>query len=136
MMSITARGIYHNLNDSEYAISNTDIAFFFSSKTYLNKFMEEHDEFRLDFRKRLERVIELNEENTDLLADIHFYRDIEKRGFRVESLNYISTEQGVRRGINWQELHRYALVKMTEKNTTSWSLVQGEKLNDFKINLE
>src|SRR6185312_216669 len=124
-MAKTKRGIYHNLNESEYATSNTEVAFFFSSKFYLGKFMEEHKEYRIEFRERMARAMIVDGFNTDLLADIHFYKEIEKRGFRVvisdETLIKVGgMEFDNRRGIKWESVHLFALRKMTEKNTLEW----------------
>jgi len=115
---MTKRGIFHNLHETEYATSNNEVAFFFSSITYQYKFMEEYKEYRESFRKRIAKAMNVNEINTSLLADVHFYKEIEKRGFRV-TIN--GREQ------QWRELHQFALTKMTEKNTLDWHVTQKLK---------
>lgn len=77
-MPSTKRGIFHNIRESKYTISNGDIVFFFSSETYRNKFMEGYKDNRENF------VPENNDEKpVSLVADIYFYLCIEKRGFYV-----------------------------------------------------
>lgn len=123
---MTRRGIYHNLNESEYATSNGEVAFFFSSRLYLGKFLDEYVQHRIDFRERIGRAIKVKGMNTDLLADIHLYKEIEKRGFRAFLFNEMAKNVDyssilIEKGdVDWQELHQYALVKMTEKNTLDW----------------
>lgn len=119
-MSVTARGIYHNLNESEYAISNTDVAFFFSSKLYRCKFLEEHKEYRIEFRERLARAMDVEGMNTDFLSDIYFYRQVEKRGFRV-----VKEDEGG--NFWWDGLHRYALARTIRKNTLEWLEMHVQK---------
>lgn len=135
-MSKTQRGVYHNLYKSEYAISNGEIAFYFSSRFYLNKFIDEYKDNRELFRQRLSRAMKIENINTNLLADINFYKGIEKRGFRcvlildeIDELKYgeIKTEKG---DISWQKLLKFALVKMTEKNTLDWLEMQKQKLDE------
>ena len=134
-MVMTQRGIYHNLDKSKYAISNGEIAFFFSSRFYMGKFLEEHKEYREIFIKRLSRSIILEEMYPNTLADIHFYKLIEKRGFKAflfhrMAKNVVENEEyfmigdkkvNERSEVDWHELHQFALAKMTEKNTGVWS---------------
>lgn len=118
-MPQTKRGIYHNLKESKYTISNGEIVFFFSSKLYMDKFLIEHKMFRESFAKK---VIKFDTPlNMEILADILFYRKIEKRGFRA----WI---KGV--DISWEELNLYALRKMTESNTNDWSKMQKPKFEE------
>lgn len=126
-MAITRSGIYHNLNESEYAISNGEIAFFFSSQFYLGKFIDEYKENREIFKTRIARAMTLDNMNTDCLADINLYKEIEKRGFRVIFLKSVAKivdlEINVPKGDNvtWQELNQFALGKMINKSTDDWS---------------
>lgn len=117
-MAMTKRGIYHNLHESEYATSNGEVALFFSSTFYLGKFLEEYHDHRVEFRKRIARAMQVHDMNTDLLADVHLYKEIEKRGFKA-------TVEGVDN--NWLELHQFALQKMTRRNTLDWSEMPVQK---------
>jgi hypothetical protein len=45
-MPATKRGVYHNLRESEYAVSNTEIAFFFSSEFVMNKYLSGYKDNR------------------------------------------------------------------------------------------
>lgn len=111
---MTKRGIYHNLKESEYATSNGEVALFFSSQFYLGKFMSEYRYHRKVFRKRMNRAMKLEGLNTDLLADINLYKEIEKRGFRVE------LKQNRWCDVEWQELNQFALDRMIKPNTKDW----------------
>jgi len=128
-MVMTKRGIYHNLKESEYAISNGEIAYFFSSRLYMRKFLEEYHEHRKQYRKKIARAMIVDEMNTDMLADIHLYKDIEKRGFRViKFLSNIMSDGWVE--LTWQELHQFALHKMTEKSMRDWLEIHVQKSDE------
>lgn len=110
-MCKTVRGIYLNLNKSEYSTSNGEVEFFFSSQFYLSNFLKRYREHRNEFEKRIARVIKLDGMNVSLLADIHLYIAIEKRGYRCEIQGDDSS---------WLNLLQFALQKMTEKNSRDW----------------
>lgn len=116
-MPPTKRGIYHNLKESKYVVSNTEIMLFFSGQLYLNNFIKKVEENRVRYRRQFEAGSHLN---SDTLADIILYTEIEKRGFRV-----------VLRGleITCQESHEYALRRMTNKNTLNWFVMRKPKLS-------
>jgi uncharacterized FlgJ-related protein len=56
-MTATRRGVYHNLKESKYAVSNTEIAFFFSSEFVMNKFLNGYSEHREKYKKRIKTLI-------------------------------------------------------------------------------
>jgi hypothetical protein len=112
-MPATRRGIYHNLRESKYVVSNGDITFYFSSPFLMNKFMLGYKEYRNHYRKLDETPY-----NTDILSDIAFYNDTEKRGFFVRF-------KGAK--INQDDLYKYALRKMTEKESFEWVMVNGKQ---------
>ena len=120
-MPVTLRGVYHNLKESKYTISNSEVVFFFSSKSYLDKFMRDYQNNRVEFNKRLDKAISETPLNMDTVADIKFYDEVEKRGFHAWL-------KGV--NIDCNELYRYALRKMTEQNTPNWSEIQRPKLHE------
>lgn len=124
-MPPTLKGIFHNLRESEYTISNTEIVFFFSSRVYRNKFMDKYIEHRETFCKKANKLLSESPYNMDILADIELYKAIEKRGF-------FALLKGV--SIKWEELHTYALRKMTEKNTHDWQEIPKPKLQGVKRN--
>jgi Phi-29-like late genes activator (early protein GP4). len=115
-MPATLRGIYHNLKESKYVISNSEITFFFSSELYLNKFIDRYKNHREEFTNKFNRigVAENNPFNTDTLADITLYQTIEKRGFFVRLQ---------RARINYDDLYNYALRKMNKKESLDWCRV-------------
>ena len=126
-MPVTLRGVYHNLKESKYTISNSEVVFFFSSKSYLDKFMKDYQNNRVEFNRRLDKAITETPLNMDTIADIKFYDEIEKRGF-------YAWLKGV--NIDCNELYRYALRKMTEQNTPNWSEIQRPKLHERVRSLE
>lgn len=116
-MPVTKRGIYHNLKESKYTISNHEVVFFFSSKVYRDKFLKEYQENR---EKRKYKMIE--EEscfNLELLADVRLYMVIEKRGFRVKVKNV---------EMNWKEFNQYMVRKMMDEMKTEWYLCDVPKV--------
>lgn len=113
-MPATKRGIYHNLKESKYTISNKEIVFFFSSELYLNKFIEGYETHRMFFLDKLEKLTGETPLNMETLADIAYYVSVEKRGFRAWL-------KGV--DINWEDLNNYALRKMTEEESPSWTQI-------------
>lgn len=116
-MPKTKRGIYHNLKESKYTISNGEVVFFFSSLFYLEKFMECYQENRLKPKyRRIEKETKLN---LNMLADIVLYREIERRGFRVKIRNV---------EVDWNELNKYALRKMVDDATYDWKIYRTKKL--------
>ena len=114
-MPKTKRGIYHNLKESRYTVSNGETVFFFSSEMYMNKFLECYKDHRGKFLLK----VEVSELNMETLADIKLYERLEKRGFRV-CLKAID--------ISSKELHKYALRKMMEKTSSEWFKVDRPKL--------
>lgn len=124
-MAATKGGIYHNLRESEYVVSNSEITFFFSSDFYLKNFMSRYKQNRIKFNEKMKKGVNHHplSLNFDTLADITLYRLIEKRGFFVRLKGAM---------ITWHDLQKYALRKMTEKNTLNWSRTQKQKLSEPK----
>jgi uncharacterized protein (DUF608 family) len=120
-MPATLRGIYHNLKESKYAVSNSEIAFFFSSEFYLKKFLQGYEEYRENFSDKLSKMSDTNILNMDTLADIAFYKQVEKRGFCVWLKNIKISEV---------ELHQYALRKMTDMKSPLWQKIERPKIGE------
>jgi hypothetical protein len=124
-MPATLKGIYHNLKESEYVVSNSEITFFFSSELYLTKFMNGYKDNRKKLMERTKKETTHVNLNLNTLSDITLYKTIEKRGF-------LARLKGV--DLNWQDLEKYALRKMTEENTSDWLRIPKPKLSErFKI---
>jgi YHS domain-containing protein len=113
-MPITKRGVYHNLKESKYVVSNSDITFFFSSEHTLNKFMSGYQKYRDIFRQKTSIMNETNF-NLDTTADIEFYRRTEKRGFYVWL-------KGV--SMSTEDLYLYSIRMMTEKKSPEWLRIE------------
>ena len=122
-MPPTRRGIYHNLKESEYTVSNSEIVFFFSSRVYKEKFLREYKENRKDFRNRVIKQGKDIPINLDIIADITLYENIEKRGFRA-CVGGVDT--------SCENLYQYALRLVTKKNTLDWYEMQKPKLGERK----
>ena len=120
-MPPTIRGVFHNLKESEYVVSNKEITFFFSSETYLNKFLETYQEERKKLQERTKKELTHVNFNMNTLADITLYRTIEKRGF-------LARLKGV--DMKWEDLEKYVLRKMTEDYTHNWSRIVRPKLSE------
>jgi hypothetical protein len=119
-MPATKRGVYHNLRESKYAVSNSEIAFFFSSEFVLNKYLNGYREYREKYKKRIKTLLEGTPYNLDLVSDICFYQEVEKRGFHVKFKNVI---------LKKDDLYKYALRKMSDENTLEWVRIIGKNKN-------
>lgn len=113
-MAKTYRGVYHNLLETEFEISNGEISLFFSSRFYMDKFLKEYKEERVQFIKRIKRIFTDLPYRIDMLADIHLYKEIEKRGFRA-------TFNGGE--ITWQDLHQLGFLKEMNRNIRDWYVI-------------
>jgi hypothetical protein len=120
-MPPTIRGVFHNLKESEYVVSNKEITFFFSSETYLNKFLETYQDERKKLQERTKKELTHVNFNMNTLADITLYKTIEKRGF-------LARLKGV--DMKWEDLEKYVLRKMTDDYTHNWSRIARPKLSE------
>jgi hypothetical protein len=120
-MPPTIRGVFHNLKESEYVVSNKEITFFFSSETYLNKFLETYQEERKKLQERTKKELTHVNFNMNTLADITLYKTIEKRGF-------LARLKGV--DMKWEDLEKYVLRKMTDDYTHNWSRIAKPRLSE------
>lgn len=80
---ITAKGIYLDLNDSTYFYRINDYKFYFSSRFYREKFINEMNNFCKEETIRLENRLKTSISNSIFLLFV-LYSKIEKRGFRIE----------------------------------------------------
>lgn len=105
-MPATVNGIYHNLRESKYTISNGEVVFFFSSKLYRDKFLKQYENHRVIYKNKMNVPL-----NMDTLSDVLLYESIEKRGF------FVRLE---RARITYDDLYKYALRKMNEDESPKW----------------
>jgi hypothetical protein len=117
-MPATKRGVYHNLRESKYAVSNTEIAFFFSSEFVMTKYLTGYQDNREKYKKRMGSLLKNTPYNLDLVADICFYQEVEKRGFYSKFKNVI---------LKKDDLYKYALRKMSDENTLEWVIIKNGK---------
>ena len=81
----TRRGVYLNIEDSDYCCHHEGITFYFSSPYYLERFTDLIEHEIPDFNKRANRIYkEKFELAMDKLGSIRLYQLIEKRGFRIK----------------------------------------------------
>jgi hypothetical protein len=117
-MPATKRGVYHNLRESKYAVSNTEIAFFFSSEFVMTKYLTGYQDNREKYKKRMGSLLKDTPYNLDLVADICYYQEVEKRGFYSKFKNVI---------LKKNDLYNYALRKMSDENTLEWVIIKNGK---------
>jgi hypothetical protein len=117
-MPATKRGVYHNLRESKYAVSNSEIAFFFSSEFVMNKYLSGYKDNREKRKKRLGNLLIDTPYNLDLVSDICFYQEVEKRGFYSKFKNVV---------LKKDDLYKYALRKMSDENTLEWVIIKNGK---------
>ena len=82
ILKTTAKGICLNLNESEYYFKYKGLIFYFSSKFYKKKFLEEISSFIETETLKLQVKYNINI-NFDILFMISLYKKIENRGFMV-----------------------------------------------------
>lgn len=80
----TRRGIYLNLKYSEYAYTDGEYTFYFSSKFYKDKFESQIEEMQNYLEDYLKTKFGMNVLVNYKIAQILLYKQIEKRGFLVK----------------------------------------------------
>lgn len=118
-MPATRKGVYHNLKESEYAISNNEIAIFFSSQVNREKFLNRYFENRIEYKEKesKRKNPQLTTLNYTILADLQLYKDVEKRGFRIWLSGKTLTDK---------EVDTYSLRKMLTPYDYKWIKLDKE----------
>lgn len=79
---MSAKGICYSLEKSPYRVTVYNLTYFFSSKRYADKFrdnlLENRELFKTQWSSRMKIPFE-----SDAMADIQLYQNIEKRGFYI-----------------------------------------------------
>lgn len=114
-MPKTLRGVYHNLKESEYTVSNGEAVLFFSSEHLLNKFLGGYQSYRKTCREKLSKNFNMNILNIDTLSDITFYQLVEKRGFLV----WVAGS-----AISYEDSYKYSLRDMLEPDSPEWKRIK------------
>lgn len=78
----TAKGIYWDLEESNYCFKFEGIEYYFSSMFYLNKFKNNVERFITEETTKLEIKYKILIDFRIYLA-ISYYKKVEKRGFRI-----------------------------------------------------
>ena len=86
-----ANVIYHDINKSTYIYKYGDLTFYFSSLLYLNKFVNQFNNYIEEEAAKLNNKFNMKINSKSFLL-ITFYKKIEKRGFKV-LLNNIPLEK-------------------------------------------
>lgn len=122
-MPKTRRGIYHDLRESTYTAFNNGAVFFFSSKLYREKFLNQYKNYRDRHIRTIQEILpEMGRYYRDrlyLYYDIQLYDEIEKRGFRCL---YEGTEFSCR-----ENFQKFALQRTINTNIEDWSETHGRK---------
>jgi YHS domain-containing protein len=82
----TARGIYLNLNDSDYYLDIEGLRVFFSSKFNKERFTKNIMNYVEEENQKIINKYHMNI-NLKLFLMISYYKKIEKRGFRIKDLS-------------------------------------------------
>lgn len=121
-MPKTRRGIYHDLRESTYTTSNNGVVFFFSSRLYRDKFIDEHKAYRERKMKKLSHIqphfYNYYKEHLYLYYDTMCYSEIEKRGFRVKYNGEVYT---------WHDFLKFALGRKINTNIVDWCVTPEQK---------
>lgn len=78
----TIRGIFNNIDESDYVYNIDGLTFFFSSNLYKEKFIKGLKDYLFYEQLKLKQKYNVNC-NFDLYFMISFYKKIEKRGFKI-----------------------------------------------------
>jgi hypothetical protein len=76
----TVRGVFLNLEDSTYIITNGELNLFFSSSSRLGKFLLGYVENRMNYEKKVKKLMGETTFPYEYLADIDFYTQTENKG--------------------------------------------------------
>jgi hypothetical protein len=80
----TDRGVYLDINESEYVVNKLKHLFYFSSVLYMNKFKNNVDKYIKNESMKFYNRYKIDVDLVIPLA-IAYYKQIEKRGYRVIS---------------------------------------------------
>lgn len=81
------KGVYYDIKDSDYMVSNGQLIFFFSSESNMQKFFKKQNEDKTVKINHLLKSFKQISPSFDLLLDIEFYKTHEKKGFYVLNKN-------------------------------------------------
>lgn len=79
---LTKNGICLNIEESEYKVLKYELIFYFSSEFYMNKFLNNVDNFVITESLKMKNKYKINS-NLELYFALSFYKKTEKRGFFI-----------------------------------------------------
>lgn len=121
-MGKTIAGVYHNIEESEFVVTDGHLYIFFTSSSTMKKFLAGYEENRQKMNEKFEKIVKDEIEiNQDVLFDLFFYKKCEKRGFYCIFNGQEINEEGFK---------TYAIQKMEGNESTVYQgvfLLNGNK---------
>jgi len=93
---MSLRGVYNDIKNSHYILTDGELLFFFTSEYNMNKFSEMYEENREDYKKRLDKAFKDGQVYPVLMFDVTLYKSIENRGFYIMYNNIELSENDLR----------------------------------------
>ena len=91
----TYRGVYLDINNSDICSLQNGVYFYFCSQLMKEKFEKNLDLYIKSKIERLQKIFPNTKiEALELVLSIEYYKYIEKRGFRIETLHGARIKQG------------------------------------------
>jgi hypothetical protein len=124
MTKKSIRGVYNNLEDSTYIVSNGDMQLFFSSFSRLGKFMTGYMKNRIMAGKKMRAFIGDTDLPYEYASDIEYYHNCENKG----SLILINGKQAT-----LKEVESYLLHLVADKKELVYSVVSNpHEVNEIR----
>lgn len=90
---ISARGVYHNIEESTIHLEINNYVLYFSSDTNKGRFLGKYDEYYSKVNSKLKKIYEMDYFPLILIS---LYKKVEKRGFRLYYKNIRISEKFIR----------------------------------------
>lgn len=120
---ITRSGVFNDIADSDFIITDDELTFFFTSESNLDRFIESYKDNRYINKERVNRGLQGIELNHDLMFDLNLYKAIEKRGFYVWLNNEVLSEE---------ELLSIAITKLKDSGSKEYRKIYAiEEINEI-----
>jgi hypothetical protein len=128
MSKKTVRGVYLNLEDSTYIVTNGELNLFFSSTSRLGKFLIGYVENRKKTEKKMKGIIGETTYPYEYVSDIEFYNQCENKGTFV----LLNGKQ-----ISLEEMESYILHLVAERKELIYEVVSNpEDVTDIREVIE
>jgi uncharacterized protein YueI len=128
MSKKTIRGVYLNLEDSTYIVTNGELNLFFSSTSRLGKFLLGYIENRVKVEKKMKGIIGETTFPYEYVSDIEFYNQCENKGAFV----LLNGKQ-----ITLEEMEAYILDLVAKRKELVYTVVSNpEDVTDIREVIE